>query len=524
MYHNPFSRATKQPKIPDGKVTESLGFQTQSVLETIGATDGDGVLHMLLYPGQDAGLIISGDQLSAAKFGAGNKKNVVGFTGSSGLNWTGVTPTGGIAQYLDKYAQWRIVSQGLMLALLNPAEEDDGWWESVRITEPLNTIDYQLTTKDATGNNETSGTIAPTFLIEKLKTKNLVNERSYATGLLRDLNRHMFTLHAISDNHDFNQQSENHTLRDSDVTALAPFDNVLSFSDGSTGVQQMINRTIDKSFDMIYVRCYGRSGTNKSRLHVNVVSNQEITFGIDERESRFHTGSHSVGSAMDAHVHASRMDGSSAHVISVQINIDNIDDPFNTGFKKRRFQSTRDTITRVNPRPGPSPSGIGSTLVPAPTGPYDVSTIQRTAHPLGVKALTTIENYLMPGSDGTLTKKFMDLGEPTPQIDFIANTKLSRDKRVQAMQFAMRRSQAGQHIGLAKGVIKHVKDAEKRKELADTAKFGYETWSAVNTREGKYRKITGDSGPRPMQIEYDLDYDQGMYPQLYLMPEVEEID
>ena len=40
VYHNPFSRATKQPKIPDGKVTESLGFQTQAVKELVPVTGG----------------------------------------------------------------------------------------------------------------------------------------------------------------------------------------------------------------------------------------------------------------------------------------------------------------------------------------------------------------------------------------------------------------------------------------------------------------------------------------------------
>lgn len=63
VYHNPFSRATKQPKIPDGKVTESLGFQTQAVKELVPVTGGDGMLHLLMFAGQNCGLMVNGDAL-----------------------------------------------------------------------------------------------------------------------------------------------------------------------------------------------------------------------------------------------------------------------------------------------------------------------------------------------------------------------------------------------------------------------------------------------------------------------------
>jgi hypothetical protein len=311
MYHDPFSRATKQPKIPDGKANESLGFQTQAVLEAV-ASSSD--LHFLLYPGQDAGLVIAGDLQSDGAF-ATQKYNVVGFTGSNGMNWNSVSTAGGIAAMQDNYAWWRCVSSGLRLSLLNPAEEDDGWWEAVRVTEPMETTDYQLTTKDTSANRTSQGTIAPTRLLNKMINRNLVNERSYTTGLLRDLKKHVFSLHGVKDEHDLRQQSEYHDFQADDITNFDSVDVVGTFDIGKGDIKDIINTVIDPGYDMIYIRVKGRSGTNKSRLHVNVVSNQEITFGADERESRFHTASANIGPAMSEHIHAKRSFGSASHVV-----------------------------------------------------------------------------------------------------------------------------------------------------------------------------------------------------------------
>lgn len=316
MYHDPFSRATKQPKIPDGKVTESLGFQTQAVLETVAVNGGDGILHFLLYPGTDAGLVISGDALSGGAFVTpANQNNVVAFTGSNGVDWSAISSTGGDVTDLDKYAQWRTVSAGLRLSLLNPQEEDDGWWEACRVIEANDPLDYDLTSKNSTANRSANGTIAPTRLLQNLKGKNLVNERSYATGLLRDVKNHVFSLHGIKDEHDFKEPQTTFTFTDADILAYNPVDIVGSFASGSANAMDYINQRIDPSYDMIYVRCYGRNAGNLSRLHCNVVSNQEITFSNEERESRFHTASGSIGAAMNDHVHAKRSFGSASNVV-----------------------------------------------------------------------------------------------------------------------------------------------------------------------------------------------------------------
>lgn len=305
VYHDPFSRATQQPKIPDGKVTESLGFQTQAVGELSSNQD---IVHILMYGGFDAGMIVRGETQANNFFtDPVNRSLIVGYTASNGLNWQGVSTSGGDALFLDKYSQWRLVSQGLKLSLLNPVEQDDGWWESVRVTEPLNSIDWNLHSKNASGDINGQGTCCPQGLIRGLEGLNVVNERSYATGLLRDLGKHTFTLHPQKDDHDFRQQSEVLKLAAGDVVFVSATDSVATFDDGSGNVQKLVEQTVDTSHDFIYIRIHGRTDpAARSRLHYNLISNQEIQFGAEERESRFQTRSSDIGGAMNSHMNAKK--------------------------------------------------------------------------------------------------------------------------------------------------------------------------------------------------------------------------
>jgi hypothetical protein len=315
MYHDPFSRATKQPKIPDGKVTESLGFQTQAVRELIPVSTGNGRLDILLWPGMNCGVSVRGEEDADGAYSFSSSKTLnVGFVGSSGLNFAGMTNTGGQIDMIDQYAYWRIVSQGLRLSLLNPAEEDDGWWEAMRVNSSVDSEDWQLHHTDASGSKSVNAVVAPTTLLSNLTTSQMVNERSYATGLLRDLKDHVFSLHPIKDDHDIKQQVEHRALSGDDVTEN-PTDGLYNFERGRDDATDFIERVTDQSYDMIYIRIHGRNAPSKSRLHMNVVSNQEITFAPGEREARFHTTSGNIGPAMDTHIHARRSDGSAANIV-----------------------------------------------------------------------------------------------------------------------------------------------------------------------------------------------------------------
>ncbi|UNI72606.1 MAG: capsid protein [Avonheates virus SG_924] len=343
VYHNPFSLATKQPKIPDGKITESLGFQTQAVGELSGCNaDSDpvvpsglptnGVMHVLLYPGQDAGMLVygdlagaypNGDIISGDQFNSNlAKANCIGFAGSNGFNWNPIASSGDASGTLTKdeaYAAWRVVSTGLRLNLLNPAEEDDGWWEAVRLTEPMRTTDYAIYNRD-NSTSTTQGTITPLEILYNKIGSNITNEQSYTTGLLRNLGAHTFACHPIMDQHDVQQQPLAHLVETGDVesrsTTLAN-GFYATLADGRPRLQSFINSVIDPSYDMVYIRIHGRPTGAATRLHYNVVSNQEIAFSANEKEARFHTRTTNVGPAMSLHSSAKRGSGSASHVVSM---------------------------------------------------------------------------------------------------------------------------------------------------------------------------------------------------------------
>lgn len=319
VYHNPFSNATKQPKIPDGKVGESLGFQTQVVRELIAAqgTSTKGELTILMFPGMNAGAVVVNDVAGNLAYVApGNKLNILGYTDSNGLNYDGVAGSGGSVVMNDSYANWRIVSQGLRLSLLNPAETDDGWWESARVHIPHDPASFKLF-----GNNlqkdKTNGVVVPDFLARSLHAGaiSLVNENSYRTGTLRDLHKKLFTLHPQKDDHDFVKPRIITTLAAGDMFASGGgADEEVTFTPGSDNAQELIDSAVDFSFDFVVIKIHGRPSGEETRLHANMVCNQEIVFGPDMRESRFHTTTENAMD-MDQHIHGIRQTNGSAHEI-----------------------------------------------------------------------------------------------------------------------------------------------------------------------------------------------------------------
>ena len=316
VFHDPFNRATKQPKIPDGKVSESLGLSSQLV-GSITNSVSQRTMHLLLFPGQ--GVCVCSVNDSAAAFGRNFR--VFGFVGGGGPNWNGwVDDTSADITQTEQLALWRVVSQGLQLKLMNVADEDDGWWESVRVNEPFDNDDYIMTTSDNSPSKFTSGCCAPIGLLGQMVTRNLAMENTYSTGLLRDLQNVQFNLHGKMDHHDFSPQKE--TIRPPDVDP-GGFDAALinlhmTDNDEFTDV---INQYVDPGYDAVYIRLHCRQneamlGQTGSTFHMNCIQNTEQNYGNAQFESRYQTGSENIGSAQESHNGLRNMSSSSAHQIN----------------------------------------------------------------------------------------------------------------------------------------------------------------------------------------------------------------
>lgn len=316
VYHDPFSTATTQPKIPDGKAIESLGLSTQAVVEltTDNVTTSNrqtpvGEMHLMLFPGYNCCLAVAGDTTGAIynpnPLGRAVRQNIVELSGAGNLYLDGVTQeAGGPVRLTNYYHNWRAVSTGLVLTLLNPAEENDGWWEACRVTEKFRSEDWKILSPNGV-NSTAKKCCAPCDLLRDYIPRNIVNERSYCTGALRNIHQHRFVLQPKTDDHDMCPQVEAWTFEGKEIHEIDA--GQLSFADDRGRLKQFIDMVNDDSYDMIYIRIHGRvDPATPTRLHANMVHNQEVVYSSERTESRYQTKGEDIGSKMDEEQHAKK--------------------------------------------------------------------------------------------------------------------------------------------------------------------------------------------------------------------------
>lgn len=293
-YYDPFCGLHNQPRIPDGKASASLGHQLECINEVNTALTGslgeNGVTHMLLFPGLNACLAVVDSQESVANYGASDVPMTYRLADGVLINWSGLSDsTGGTMNYISNVpAYWRQVSCGLKLNLLNPVEEDDGWFEACRVTYPLNADDWILhETNGGKSAARLTGAFSPLGVLQDLRTDQIVNQSSYISGELRDLKHHQFRLNPMSE-HKFIHSAERQYFLGTEIPAIDGINSVCTFLQGGSNVEDALNKHIDFQFDMVYIRIHGRSTGTPTRLLAHVVSNQEIMYDNDSTLSRYH--------------------------------------------------------------------------------------------------------------------------------------------------------------------------------------------------------------------------------------------
>lgn len=322
QYANPFLNATRSPKIPDGKLSTSLGFTSQIVKEVAIMNQDSpsslfsygqlGTLHMIFFPGKNTPLVIANtveaqtnsvetfpvsdinEQVLVPRYGSHAAfSNTV--TGTAAANYTGLlTPK-------EKYAYWRVVSQGLRISCLNTDDENDGWWEAIRLNEALDTDQYSLQCTNNV-NSTSNAAIVPTGHLTNNMDRDLTSNRSYTTGTMKDLHKHIFQLHPVSDDHDVTQDVGETLVQPGDcaeVNSGTAAKRYIRFASGRDNLRSCISSEIDNSYDCIYLRIHGRLTGNPTKLHVNVKCNQEVVYGTTESEARFMTQTADTGRAVE---------------------------------------------------------------------------------------------------------------------------------------------------------------------------------------------------------------------------------
>jgi len=252
VYNNPFSTATTNPKIPDGKVYSSTGVRLQGVTEVV--NDGTETMDILLFPGLNNGVSVT-STLGAASKGLPYRDH--------GLFNTGALPQGQLSASIHK---WRIVSQALKITLVNNSDENDGWFEAIRVQGSADSGFGPATQLDGSPPGVYVGADVAGVL-PALSATSLVEHPTYVTGKLRDIHRYMFHLMPQGNDHEFNIMPR--TVETNEEFVQSCLDN--------------------ESYDSVFIRVHGRTGSAPTRLMLHVISNQEVVYDEGTFMTRYHS-------------------------------------------------------------------------------------------------------------------------------------------------------------------------------------------------------------------------------------------
>lgn len=312
---NAFSNATAQPKILDGLMAQSLSRRLQNVISVRNgdATLGRDIMHVILMPSLGVPLCFGN---SAEGFTLRNGSNVdpsfVGFPNQTvgiqmidsltGLpvNFNQVTPLGQYKLFQKApFSTWRIVSQALRLELTNNDEQNEGWFEAVRMNWRRNNGDLQITQLDgSTSLTTTDFGVGPSpAFLAYVKDLPLTEIPGYQSGLLKDIKKYDFQLHPKSATHDPIEMDRNIVLNEgSDIFAQS---NSKNFSFGETNAANQIKDSYtDPNMDIVYLRLHCRVNNENtegfqnsfgSSFMVNLVQNIEMAFHPESDYASFQT-------------------------------------------------------------------------------------------------------------------------------------------------------------------------------------------------------------------------------------------
>lgn len=333
VYRDPFSTATTNPKIPDGKATHSCGLRLQAVREWVNGNSGNTTMEFLLFPGISNGLSAWSVGTGVYPDDATDSNNSMAYTNHAPLvafdNGTEGGALSVVQPFQGRIVKWRMVSQAARFTLINNSDENDGWWEAVRVQltgdEPFDLIRTKASKHEQTGNagdtwfhigsmfrdDPNNGNIGyndnlnneVTYVKEgnpiMSSAHQMVEHPTYVTGKLRDLHRYSFQLKPQGSDHEFitmNEQIVNSGMSYAFEPGIG-LDGIAGKHMRDRGDAPDITKPLmDTGFDAIFIRVHGRPGgvAGATRIMAHVVANQELIYDESSTYARFHNGTNNT--------------------------------------------------------------------------------------------------------------------------------------------------------------------------------------------------------------------------------------
>jgi len=337
VYRNPFSTATTNPKIPDGKVLQSCGIRLQAVNEFTNNVSPH--MQFVIYPGLMNGVSYIDWEPNVALVPAavpvnagvnpdtppdrrlitrGDMKysNLTSFASSvpvanGAVDFPAATWNVDYTQQNESstLTQWRVVSQGVRLSLTNNSDENDGWFEAIRMPTKRNPEYFEV--RQPTGPGGPYGVVVPDPTIPWIANRNLVEHPSYVTGKIRDMHRYLFQLKPQNSDHEFIPLEKKYKniptgrAKTEMLAAAGNADGVAAWNNNYDSLKDYLTSQLDDSFDCILIRLHARPMgplppvvpanpgaiyvPTPTRIMVHSVTNMEVVFDDAGFLSRFHT-------------------------------------------------------------------------------------------------------------------------------------------------------------------------------------------------------------------------------------------
>lgn len=224
---DPFASEYTSPKLGDGKQHRSSGVRLRATGE-ITCTVG-GVTTLVLLPGLANNLCWFTDLVDPPVFPQAYPGHISTEDDKSVMKMV------------------RLVGAGLKLNMINSADQNEGYWEAVRI--PIGSMASFKLTSEVLSTDPGLVYLDPTLYC---MTSDISNFASYQTGKIRDLHRYQFKVDSVETEH--------------------PFTHVSSATVGASNF-------VDESFDIVVIKLHGRlEATSPTVVMYEVMSNQEVVY------------------------------------------------------------------------------------------------------------------------------------------------------------------------------------------------------------------------------------------------------
>lgn len=275
-YLDPFTR-NQNPRIPDGSVQFSQGISHQ-VSSQIAQTDAQ-TMTVVIVPAL---------QLAINYYQGDGTLGIEKITWNDGVKMNPVD-NGGLSTTMTREGEpvqkWRLVSSGMRLKLVNSSEDNSGWFEAARVAIPAESEYYHDFHKGL-------GTVRPEDFPYGLPGSSMVDNPSYTTDTLKNIDKHAFMLSPNSTEHRWK------TLEKTVDVLQADWDepDVTQSRLPKTLKQDLV----DDSYDAIIIRIHGSgvSGDTATRLQLSSTHNHEYVYDIDSSQYKLQTAGGYVSNDM----------------------------------------------------------------------------------------------------------------------------------------------------------------------------------------------------------------------------------